>query len=263
MTQNATDFENQVVNLVKAAMSGDEEANDVIVQIIEAAKKGDEQALKVVALIKQLTQSNSDQAEEGAEEENTKVMKCGGKVRAKMKAKKSAEKKEEGGEIPEEKCGGTAKKMRKVACKAKKCEEGDKLTDTQKFLLGAKCGCKVKKTKKCEKGDTIDNWEDPLSVKCGGKAKKVKKGENGVQLPKGAHGRVWSKSTSAVFAKGGNTCPCALKRVGGKIVTVDSCTGLPIHKNGGNVNYLQTGGVYHIGGSIKKFQSPDSPIKKK
>ena len=81
-------------------MSGDEEANDVIVQIIEAAKKGDEQALKVVALIKQLTQSNSDQAEEGAEE-NTEVMKCGGKVRAKMKAKKGAEKKEEGGEIPE------------------------------------------------------------------------------------------------------------------------------------------------------------------
>ena len=261
MTQNATDFENQVVNLVKAAMSGDEEANDVIVQIIEAAKKGDEQALKVVALIKQLTQSTSDQAEEGAEE-NTEVMKCGGKVRAKMKAKKSAEKKEEGGEIPEEKCGGTAKKMRKAVCKAKKCKEGDKLTDTQKFLLGAKCGCKVKKTKKCENGDTLDNWEDPLSVKCGGKAKKVKKGENGVQLPKGAHGRVWSKSTSAVFAKGGNTCPCALKRVGGKIVTVDSCTGLPIHKNGGNVNYLQTGGVYHIGGSIKKFQSPDSPIKK-
>ena len=247
MTQNATDFENQVVNLVKAAMSGDEEANDVIVQIIEAAKKGDEQALKVVALIKQLTQSNSDQAEEGAEE-NTEAMKCGGKVRAKMKAKKSTEKKEEGGEIPEEKCGGTAKKMRKAACKAKKCEEGDKLTDTQKFLLGAKCGCKVKKTKKCEKGDTLDNWEDPLSIKCGGKAKKVKKvkkGENGVQLPEGAHGRVWSKSTSAVFAKGGNTCPCALKRIGGKIVNVDTCTGLPVHKQGG---------------SIKKYQDPAEPI---
>lgn len=223
MTQNTTDFENQVVNLVKAAMSGDEEANDVIVQIIEAAKKGDEQALKVVALIKQLTQSNSDQAEEGAEEENTEVMKCGGKVRAKMKAKKSAEKKEEGGEIPEEKCGGTAKKMRKVACKAKKCEEGDKLTDTQKFLLGAKCGCKVKK------------------------AKKVKKGENGVQLPEGAHGQTWSKSTSSttVFSKGGKQCPCALKRIGGKIVTVDTCTGLPIHKQGG---------------SIKKYQNPAHPI---
>lgn len=249
MTQNATDFENQVVNLVKAAMSGDEEANDIIVQIIEAAKKGDEQALKVVALIKQLTQSNSDQAEEGAEEENTEVMKCGGKVRAKMKAKKSAEKKEEGGEIPEEKCGGTAKKMRKATGKAKKCEEGDKLTDTQKFLLGAKCGCKVKKTKKCENGDTLDNWEDPLSVKCGGKAKKVKKGENGIQLPKGAHGQTWSRSTSSttVFSKGGKQCPCALKRIGGKIVTVDTCTGLPAHKNGGGINlkfpdFFQNGG---------------------
>ena len=246
MTQNATDFENQVVNLVKAAMSGDEEANDVIVQIIEAAKKGDEQALKVVALIKQLTQSNSDQAEEGAEE-NTEMMKCGGKVRAKMKAKKSTEKKEEGGEIPKEKCGGTAKKMRKAVCKAKKCEEGDKLTETQKFLLGAKCGCKVKKTKKCEEGDTLDNWEDPLSVKCGGKAKKVKKGENGVQLPKGAHGQTWSRSTSSttVFSKGGKQCPCALKRIGGKIVNVDTCTGLPVHKQGG---------------SIKKYQDPAEPI---
>lgn len=482
MTQNATDFENQVINLVKAAMSGDEEANDVIVQIIEAAKKGDEQALKVVALIKQLTQSTSDQAEEGAEE-NTEVMKCGGKVRAKMKAKKSAEKKEEGGEIPEEKCGGTAKKMRKAVCKAKKCEKGDKLTDTQKFLLGAKCGCKVKKTKKCEEGDTLDNWEDTLSVKCGGKAKKhqyggtatyyvgpngdmeqatpeekiirmrkygapstrnisynyvpgeihvvsgldsapvyvntntgkyikndkgvylpvvekesgmpsygsyqrttpdqdiyrfpdgtverrkgkqqdypdiprvsvdypvlpndntstigsalqgdhgnirggvyitptepiqvpedytpeeweeihdnvngqvrvtwrnprtgeivtikpkgviipakanggyldfskiafnkcggkakkvkkVKKGENGVQLPKGAHGQTWSRSTSSttVFSKGGKQCPCALKRIGGKIVNVDTCTGLPVHKQGG---------------SIKKYQDPAGAI---
>lgn len=286
MTQNATDFENQVVNLVKAAMSGDEEANDVIVQIIEAAKKGDEQALKVVALIKQLTQSNSDQAEEGAEE-NTEAMKCGGKVRAKMKANKSAEKKEEGGEIPEEKCGGTAKKMRKAVCKAKKCKEGDKLTDTQKFLLGAKCGAKMKKPKKCESGDHIEELEDYLAVKCGGKmkktkkheeggqisldfsqidfakcgkklkkkedggeiaeekcggkAKKVKKGEVGVRLPEGAHGQIRSKSISAVFAKGGNTCPCALKRIGGKIVNVDSCTGLPIHKNGGNF-FFQLGG---------------------
>lgn len=263
MTQNATDFENQVVNLVKAAMSGDEEANDVIVQIIEAAKKGDEQALKVVALIKQLTQSTSDQAEEGAEE-NTEMMKCGGKVRAKMKAKKSAEKKEEGGEIPEEKCGGTAKKMRKAACKAKKCEEGDKLTDTQKFLLGAKCGCKVKKTKKCEEGGQIsldfsqidfakcgkklkkkEDGGEIAEEKCGGKAKKVKKGEVGVRLPEGAHEQIRSKSISAVFSKGGKQCPCALKRIGGKIVTVDTCTGLPIHKQGG---------------SIKKYQDPAEPI---
>lgn len=307
MTQNATDFENQVVNLVKAAMSGDEEANDVIVQIIEAAKKGDEQALKVVALIKQLTQSNSDQAEEGAEE-NTEVMKCGGKVRAKMKAKKSTEKKEEGGEIPEEKCGGTAKKMRKAVCKAKKCEEGDKLTDTQKFLLGAKCGAKMKKPKKCESGDHIEELEDYLAVKCGGKmkktkkheeggqisldfsqidfakcgkklkkkedggeiaeekcggkAKKVKKGEVGVRLPEGAHGKIWSKSISSttIFSKGGKQCPCALKRVGGKIVTVDSCTGLPIHKNGGNVNYLQTGGEMDFSERYKYSIENNRPV---
>lgn len=261
MTQNATDFENQVVNLVKAAMSGDEEANDVIVQIIEAAKKGDEQALKVVALIKQLTQSTSDQAEEGAEEENTEVMKCGGKVRAKMKAKKC----ETGGEVLEEKCGGAAKKnsaaskVRK-SCKAKKCENGDTLTDTQKFLLGAKCGGKMKKTKKHEEGGQIsldfsqidfakcgkklkkkEDGGEIAEEKCGGKAKKVKKGEVGVRLPEGAHGQIRSKSISAVFAKGGNTCPCALKRVGGKIVNVDSCTGLPIHKNGGNF-FFQLGG---------------------
>lgn len=291
MTQNATDFENQVVNLVKAAMSGDEEANDVIVQIIEAAKKGDEQALKVVALIKQLTQSNSDQAEEGAEE-NTEMMKCGGKVRAKMKAKKC----ETGGEVLEEKCGGTAKKnstaskVRK-SCKAKKCENGDTLTETQKFLLGAKCGGKMKKAKKCAEGDHIEELEDYLAVKCGGKmkktkkheeggqisldfsqidfakcgkklkkkedggeiaeekcggkAKKVKKGEVGVRLPEGAHGQIRSTSSTTVFSKGGKQCPCALKRVGGKIVTVDTCTGLPVHKQGG---------------SIKKYQDPAEPI---
>ena len=276
MTQNATDFENQVVNLVKAAMSGDEEANDVIVQIIEAAKKGDEQALKVVALIKQLTQSTSDQAEEGAEE-NTEMMKCGGKVRAKMKAKKSAEKKEEGGEIPEEKCGGTAKKMRKAACKAKKCEEGDTLTDTQKFLLGAKCGGKMKKTKKHEEGGQIsldfsqidfakcgkklkkkEDGGEIAEEKCGGKAKKVKKGESGVQLPEGAHGQTWSSTT--VFAKGGNTCPCALKRVGGKIVTVDSCTGLPVHKNGGLIKYFAPGGEMDFSERYKYSIENNRPV---
>ena len=287
MTQNSDELEVQVVNLVKAAMSGDEEANETISQIIDAAEKGDEEAIKIVSIIKQLTQSAQSQPEEA-----TEAMKCGGKVRAKMKAKKC----ETGGEVLEEKCGGAAKKnsaaskVRK-SCKAKKCENGDTLTDTQKFLLGAKCGAKMKKPKKCESGDHIEELEDYLAVKCGGKmkktkkheeggqisidfsqidfakcgkklkkkedggeiaeekcggkAKKVKKGEVGVRLPEGAHGQIRSKSISAVFAKGGNTCPCALKRVGGKIVTVDSCTGLPVHKQGG---------------SIKKYQDPAEPI---
>ena len=283
MTQNSDELEVQVVNLVKAAMSGDEEANETISQIINAAEKGDEEAIKIVSIIKQLTQSAQPQPEEA-----TEAMKCGGKVRAKMKAKKC----ETGGEVLEEKCGGAAKKnstaskVRK-SCKAKKCENGDTLTETQKFLLGAKCGAKMKKPKKCESGDHIEELEDYLAVKCGGKmkktkkheeggqisidfsqidfakcgkklkkkedggeiaeekcggkAKKVKKGEVVVRLPEGAHGQIRSKSVSAVFAKGGNTCPCALKRVGGKIVTVDSCTGLPIHKNGGKF-FFQLGG---------------------
>lgn len=64
----------------------------------------------------------------------------------------------------------------------------------------------------------------PNELKCGGK---VKKGEKGLPIP--------SKKVTK-NAKGG--CPCKLHRVGGKIVEVDSCSGMPIRRSGGKVGGL-------------------------
>lgn len=58
------------------------------------------------------------------------------------------------------------------------------------------------------------------SQKCGGRVKKKEMG---------------SKLVKAEKAK----CGCALKKVGGRLIEVDTCTGLPIHRNGGQVKKYQ------------------------
>ena len=64
------------------------------------------------------------------------------------------------------------------------------------------------------------------SMKCGGRVKKKALG---------------SKITpKKVMAKGG--CPCMIKKVGGRLIEVDSCTGLPVHKSGGNIQKFQNSG---------------------
>lgn len=62
--------------------------------------------------------------------------------------------------------------------------------------------------------------EQTQSMKCGGKTKKAKKAQMGLPIKK---------------------CPCQLKRIGGRIVEVDGCTGLPYKKNGGNIQYARDG----------------------
>ena len=57
-------------------------------------------------------------------------------------------------------------------------------------------------------------------MKCGGKAKKAKKAQRGLPI---------------------KPCKCKLARVGGKIMEVDSCTGLPYKKKGGLIQYAGLG----------------------
>ena len=59
--------------------------------------------------------------------------------------------------------------------------------------------------------------------KCGGS---VKKKETGDKITR-----------KKVMAKGG--CPCMIKKVGGRLIEVDSCTGLPVHRNGGQIKKYQ------------------------
>lgn len=68
--------------------------------------------------------------------------------------------------------------------------------------------------------------EQTQSMKCGGKAKKAKKAQMGLPIKK---------------------CPCQLKRIGGRIVEVDGCTGLPYKKNGGNIQYAGLGDKFRKG----------------
>lgn len=137
--QQGGGIENQIAQLVQAALSGDQQANSQIEQIMQAAQKGDKQAQQIAQMIQQITQQLQGEQGESAQ---TEAMKCGGKMRAKVK---------------------------KAAC-GKKME----------------MGAEIKKSKK--------------------------------------------------------VCACQLKKVGGKLIEVDGCTGLPIHRNGGSVNKFQQGG---------------------
>ena len=137
--QQGGGIENQIAQLVQAALSGDQQANSQIEQIMQAAQKGDKQAQQIAQMIQQIAQQLQGEQGESAQ---TEAMKCGGKMRAKVK---------------------------KAAC-GKKME----------------VGAEIKKSKK--------------------------------------------------------VCACQLKKVGGKLIEVDGCTGLPIHRNGGSVNKFQPGG---------------------
>lgn len=68
------------------------------------------------------------------------------------------------------------------------------------------------------------------AMKCGGKVKaKVKK-----------------KEVGGFVRKAGTGCACQLKKVGGRLIEVDGCTGLPVKRNGG----------------IMKFETPAQGIKR-
>jgi hypothetical protein len=65
-------------------------------------------------------------------------------------------------------------------------------------------------------------------MKCGGRVKKKALGSKLIKAKKAS-------------------CGCVLKKVGGRLIEVDSCTGLPIHRNGGMVKKYQ-----NAAGSIKR-----------
>ena len=141
--QQGGGIENQIAQLVQAALSGDQQANSQIEQIMQAAQKGDKQAQQIAQMIQQIAQQLQGEQGESAQ---TEAMKCGGKMRAKVK---------------------------KAAC-------------GKKMQMGAE----IKKSKK--------------------------------------------------------VCACQLKKVGGKLIEVDGCTGLPIHRNGGSINKFQSGGPIYV-----------------
>lgn len=167
-------IQQQVIELVQRAMSGDQEANNQIQQIMQAAQQGDQQAQQIAQLIQQVSQSMQQKARLGAKlsymrflknecpegyelqyfaaggKPCTKCMKKGNKATNPIDAfkcgGKKTKKKEAGGDIQMEKCG---KKL-----KPKKCLFGG-------VIDYAKCGKKLK-AKKCAEGDKVKKKGFPL-----------------------------------------------------------------------------------------------------
>lgn len=123
------DMQTKIIQLVQAAMSGDEQATQTIQQIMEAAKQGDQQAMQIAQMIQAVAEQMQSQAQSGATMAKLgsklnyfrslstgcpagtepQYFKKGGHV-CKACVKK-AKKAQEGAEVPEERCGGkTARK---------------------------------------------------------------------------------------------------------------------------------------------------------
>ena len=114
----------------------------------------------------------------------------------------------------------TLKKLREMG------EQGEQLFEMavqsdpelqEMFSQSMKCGGKVRPKVKKDK--------------CGGKVRpKVKKAKCGKKLQEGD--KIKKVSTG---------CSCQLKKVGGRLIEVDSCTGMPIHRDGGVMKFRPGG----------------------
>jgi excinuclease UvrABC ATPase subunit len=117
------DIQQQVIQLVQAAMQGDQKATQTIQQVIQAAKQGDQQAIQLAQMIQQVMEQMKGQtqvAKMGSKLEYIKSLKyakggktcptCqqGGKPLQTNSVEKPIKKSKE--KIEEKACGGKAKK---------------------------------------------------------------------------------------------------------------------------------------------------------
>lgn len=205
---NEQEVQQQVMQLVQAAMQGDEKANQYIQQIMQAAQQGDQQATQLAQMIQQVAQQmqqQSQMAKKGAKLNYIKQLrgicpegyemqyfKTGGTICKKCVQK---QKMQEGGDmnpIDEFKCG---RKMKKKACGG----------DIKKDACGSKvnmdkCGGKAKKKKMemggpvTEKTDTTKQTKQPLQQKKRFVAKKTTKldPKTTKTLPNGKYPTYWT-----------------------------------------------------------------------
>lgn len=148
-------LQQQIVQLVQAAMQGNQQATQQIQQIIQAAQQGDQQAAQIAQMIQQVAQQMQQQ--------QVRAARFGAKLNYIRQLKGVCP---EGYKVEYYKEGGQlCKRCMKVQ------QEGGEVetpkTVAEKFRMeSAKCG---KKMKKKEDGGTIE------AEKCGGKPKLKKK----------------------------------------------------------------------------------------
>lgn len=142
---SAEDIQTQVVQLVQAAMQGDEKAAQTVQQIMQAADQGDEQAVQIAQMIKDIIQQMQGQAKaakRGAKLSYIHSLKTGcpegysasyyqkgGHICKECLKNKLAEEQKKS-EAPKSACGSKLSKgnLKRKLCAGKKLAEGDKLT---------------------------------------------------------------------------------------------------------------------------------------
>lgn len=153
-------LQQQIVQLVQAAMQGNQQATQQIQQIMQAAQQGDQQAAQIAQMIQQVAQQMQQQ--------QVRAAKFGAKLNYIKQLKGQCP---EGYKMEYYKNGGQlCKKCMKIH------QDGGEVKQTPNTVAGqfkmeaAKCG---KKMKKKENGGTVQ------TEKCGGKPKLIKKSGGG------------------------------------------------------------------------------------
>ena len=153
---NEQQLQQQIVQLVQAAMQGDQQATQQIQQIMQAAQQGNQQAAQIAQMIQQVARQMQQQQVQAA--------RFGAKLNYIRQLKGQCP---EGYKMEYYKEGGQlCKKCMKVQQNGGDVKQAPNTVAGQFKMEAAKCG---KKMKKKEEGGTIE------SEKCGGKPKLKKR----------------------------------------------------------------------------------------
>ena len=136
-------MQQQIVQLVQAAMQGDQQAQQQIQQIMQAAQQGDQQAAQIAQMIQQVAQELASQQQE----QQTQIAKFGAKLNYLRQLKGKCP---YGYEMQYYQSGGKVCKK----CVKKQQDGGTSTTDNESVITrfkteSAKCGKKLKKKAAC------------------------------------------------------------------------------------------------------------------
>lgn len=143
-------IQQQIIQLVQAAMQGDQQANQYIQQVIQAAQQGDQQAQQLAGMIQQVAQQIQGQ--------QAQMAKRGAKLNYIRQLRGTCP---EGYEMEYFKQGGTMGKRCKRCENAAKKQDGGEVNAVDAF----KCGRKMKKIKKAQDGSKQESPEQVKKVK--------------------------------------------------------------------------------------------------
>lgn len=130
-------IQQQIIQLVQAAMQGDQQANQYIQQVMQAAQQGDQQAQQLAGMIQQVAQQIQGQ--------QAQMARRGAKLNYIRQLRGTCP---EGYEMEYFKQGGTMGKRCKRCENASKKQDGGEVNPVDAF----KCGRKMKKVKKAQYG---------------------------------------------------------------------------------------------------------------